>query len=197
VAQAAEYKEIRLRANEKTLFKILNSSHSIRFQLSVPPSTPAHKVTLILQSILGDVEPAWGGEQQVSKTQFTTDVNLVKRHAHRLIRCVIDYKLSQGDAAGARHALLIERSLSAEAWDDLPVHMKQISGIGPAAVRKFVQNGIRSIEDMESTEAHRLETILGRLPPYGFRLLDQLKSFPKLRVSANIQPTAVSLLVQV
>jgi hypothetical protein len=88
-------------------------------------------------------------------------------------------------------ALMLERSLGSRAWDDSPLQMKQIPEIGVAATRKLVNYQIRSIEDLEDTDAQRIETIIGRNPPFGLKVLEALKSFPKLRVSLHVQPSSV------
>lgn len=71
--------------------------------------------------------------------------------------------------------------------------MKQIESIGVIGVRKFVNAGIRSIEDLEVCDTHRIEALLGRNPPYGMKVLETVKSFPKLRVSLNVQTSSVCL----
>lgn len=90
------------------------------------------------------------------------------------------------------NALMLERCLGAKAWDDSPLQMIQVPKIGAVAVRKLVNAGVRSIEDLEATDARRIETIVGRNPPFGLKVLDDLKSFPKLRVSLHIQPSSVT-----
>lgn len=87
---------------------------------------------------------------------------------------------------------MIERSLGSRTWDDSPLQLKQIEGIGAVAVRKFVNAGIRSIEDLEAADAHRIETLISRNPPFGMKVLEAVKSFPKLRVSLHAQPSSVS-----
>lgn len=75
------------------------------------------------------------------------------------------------------------RSIAAQGWDDLPYHMKQIDQIGIVSVRKLVSAGINSIDDMEQAEAHKIESVLGRAPPFGRKLHDLLRNMPKLRIS--------------
>jgi ATP-dependent DNA helicase HFM1/MER3 len=64
--------------------------------------------------------------------------------------------------------------------------MKQIPQIGPVAIRKLVHGGINSIEALEATEAHRIELLMIKNPPFGTRLLANLKDFPKLWVSVTM-----------
>jgi ATP-dependent DNA helicase HFM1/MER3 len=133
----------------------------------------------------------WEGQH---KTQYINEVNAVFRHVQRLIRCIADCQISLGDSVAVNNALMLQRSLHAKAWDDGPLQMRQLPDIGIVAVRKFVTAGIKTIEELESADAHRIEMIVKRNSPFGLKLLDQIKLFPKLYVSAHILPNSVSTL---
>ena len=64
--------------------------------------------------------------------------------------------------------------------------MKQIAQIGVVAIRKLALGGISSIEALESAEPHRIEMLMSKNPPFGNRLLGNLRDFPKLRVSIKM-----------
>lgn len=64
--------------------------------------------------------------------------------------------------------------------------MKQIDQIGVVAVRKLAAAGITSIEDLECAEAHQIEVVLSKNPPFGAKLLARLKEFPRLRVAVKM-----------
>ena len=142
--------------------------------------------------MLGAADIVWDKETSKHRNQYGLEVATIFKHVHRLMRCIIDCQISLGDSVAIQNALLLQRSLSAKAWDDGPLQMKQIQDIGVVAVRKLVNAGIRTIEELEDAEPHRLEMILGRNPPFGLKLLDRLKPFPKLRVSAQLVPKSVS-----
>jgi ATP-dependent DNA helicase HFM1/MER3 len=139
---------------------------------------------LILQSELGGVDFPGDDQFQKYRHQFTQDKTIILQHVHRLICCIIDCKLHQHDSTSVRNGLELARSLSARAWDNSPLQLKQISGLGPVAVRKLVAAGVKSIEMLEATEPQRIEMILSRNPTFGNRILEEVKEFPKLTVSA-------------
>ncbi|KAF1991793.1 P-loop containing nucleoside triphosphate hydrolase protein [Aulographum hederae CBS 113979] len=182
LAQAVEFKEIRFRSGEKALYKDLNKSPSIKFPIHVDLALPAHKVSLIIQSVLGGADLPTDEKTAKHLTQYQKEVAMIFQHTHRLICCIIDCQLHREDSIGIRNALTLGRSLGARVWDDSPMQMRQIEGIGIVSVRKLVNAGITSIEALEATEAHRIETVLSRHPPYGLKLLDKLRGFPRLRV---------------
>lgn len=184
ISQAAEFKEIRFRAGEKNAYKDLNKNGSIKFPIPVNLDSSAHKVSLVIQSVLGCVELPT--EDSKHRTEFNTAKAIIFQHAQRLVRCIIDCKSHVNDAVATRNALMLARSLGAQVWDDSPLHMKQLETVGIVSVRKLVAVGIKSIEELEMTEPHRIEGVLSRNPPYGSQLQEKAKAFPKLRVSIKM-----------
>ncbi|PPJ50360.1 hypothetical protein CBER1_05924 [Cercospora berteroae] len=184
VSQAAEFKDIRFRAGEKPIYKELNKNHSMKFPIPVNIDLTAHKVSLIIQSVLGAIDV--NTEDQRHRYEYNTSRLVIFQHAHRLIRCIIDCQLYLEDAVSARNALMLARSLSAQVWDDSPLHIKQIEGIGPVGVRKLVAAGLKSIEDVANAESGRIENAMTRNPPFGSELKKKAMAFPQLRISMKI-----------
>lgn len=120
------------------------------------------------------------------KKQFSQDKATLFSTIHRLICCVIDCQIHLQDAVAVRHGLELARSFSARVWDNSPYQMKQITQIGLAAIRKLAVGGITSIEALEATEPQRIEMLLSKNPPFGQKLLGNLRDFPKLRVSVKM-----------
>jgi len=146
----------------------------------------------MIQSVLGSANITLDAEMQKNRHQYNMEMSQVFKLASRLIRCIVDCQISLGDSVGVNHALMLDRSLAARAWDDSPMQMKQIEEVGIASIMKFINAGIRSMEDLESTAAHKIETLMSRNPPFGLKILDRLKMFPKLRVSLHVQPNSVN-----
>jgi hypothetical protein len=174
-----------MKASEKTLFKEMNKDVGIKFPIKVDIALSVHKISLLIQTELGGVEFPAADLYKKYKQQYQQDKGIVFQHVNRLIRCIIDCQLYLQDSVSARHALELGRSLAARVWDASPLQLKQLEQIGNIAVRKLAGAGINSMEILESTEAHRIETILQKNPPFGMRLLSKLLDFPKLRVSVK------------
>jgi hypothetical protein len=174
-----------MKASEKTLFKEMNKDVGIKFPIKVDIALSAHKISLLIQAELGGVEFPATDLYKKFKQQYQQDKGMVFQHVNRLIRCVIDCQLYLQDSVSARHALELGRSLAARVWDTSPLQLKQLEQIGNIAVRKLAGAGINSMEILENTEAHRIDTILQKNPPFGMRLLSKLVDFPKLRVSVK------------
>lgn len=185
IAQAEEFREIRLKSGEKSLYKEINRASSIRFPVKVDIATPPHKISLLIQSELGAVDFPDGEQFQKHKFPFQQDKTFVFTHISRLIRCIIDCQICLEDSIAARNALELARSFGARVWDDSPLQMKQIDQVGIVAVRKLAGAGITSLEALEQTEAHRIDMILSKNPPFGVKLLARLGDFPNLRISVK------------
>ncbi|KAK2865060.1 hypothetical protein FQN49_003950 [Arthroderma sp. PD_2] len=183
VAQADEFRDIRLKPGEKSLYKEINKGSGVKFPIKTDINLSAHKITLLIQSELGAVEMPSNEQYQKHRLSFQQDKRMVFVHINRIIRCIIDCQLARGDSVGARHALDLSRSLAAKAWDDSALQLKQIDQIGVVAVRKLANAGITNIEALEAAEPMRIETLLSRNPPFGMKLLARVAEFPKPRVS--------------
>ena len=168
----------------------MNDLPEIRFPIKVDLSAAAHKVSLIIQSILGGVTHI--SDLPAHRTQYNTDQALIFQHAHRLIRCTVDCQNHRSDAIGIRNSLILARSLAAKVWDDSPMILKQIDQIGPVALRKLVGARISTMDELDSTEPGRLELILNKTPPFGWNMLKNVKLFPKLRVGLQMVGNPVS-----
>lgn len=186
LANASELHEIRLRGAEKSSYKQLNKSSQIKFPIPVNLDTPAHKVSLIIQSQLAAVELPTDEKNKNNAFQYSLDVHMVFQHINRLIRCIIDFKLYLEDSVSLRNALFLCRSLGAKCWDDSALQLKQIESVGPVGVRKLVTAGIRSLEALEHSDTHKIETALQKNQPFGRKILDSVRAFPKPRVSVEL-----------
>ncbi|KAL8776306.1 MAG: hypothetical protein Q9194_003238 [Teloschistes cf. exilis] len=183
---AEEFRDVRYRATEKKLLKDLNRANGTKYPIKVDIALSQHKRSLIIQSELGGVEFPVDEQYAKFKRQYQQDKSIIFNHIHRLIRCVIDCQIHLQDAVNVRHALELARSFAARVWDNSPHQLKQVSNIGPVAVRRLANGGINSIETLEAAEAHRIEMLLSKHPPFGSRVLAALADFPKPRVSVKM-----------
>lgn len=110
------------------------------------------------------------------------DKTVVFNHCHRIIRCIIDCKLHTKDAVAAKAALEIARSLKGKAWENSPGQLRQIEGLGPVAIKKLVNSGVRSLDTLADLEPHKIETTLSRNPPFGTNVVKMARAIPRLRV---------------
>jgi len=138
---------------------------------------------LLIQATLGGIDIRNDDRFKGIASQILSESQSIYQHVTRLIRCIIDCQLHLGDSVATRNALELSRSLGARSWDDSPLQLLQVPKLGPVSVRKLVNIDIRSIEELESVEPHKIEHALSKNPPFGMQVLSDLKSFPRLRVA--------------
>lgn len=185
LAEAAEFKDIRLKANERALYRELNKDSSVKYPLRVNVALSSHKTSLLIQTELGACLFPSAETFRKLRTQYQLDKSAVFSHVNRLVRCIIDCQLHYEDSVSTRHALELGRSLAARVWDNSSLELKQIEGIGDVGIRKLASAGVNSIEALANTEAHRIEMILSRNPPFGNKILSNVAGFPNLRISVK------------
>ncbi|KAJ9614520.1 ATP-dependent DNA helicase MER3 [Cladophialophora chaetospira] len=185
LAQARDFREVRMQAGEKSFYKEINKAPEIKFPIKVDIALPAHKISLLMQAEMGNVALPDGENHKKHHQQYRIDRSYVFMHANRLVRCLIDCQIQLQDATSARHALELGRSLAAHVWDNTASQLRQVDGLGEVAVRKLAAASINSIDALLNTEPSRIELVLGKNPPFGHQLLKKLESFPNLRVSVK------------
>ncbi|OAP54666.1 hypothetical protein AYL99_11114 [Fonsecaea erecta] len=185
LAQAREFREIRMLAGEKSFYKEINKAPEIKFPVKVDVALPCHKISLLIQAELGNVALPDGETHKKHHHQSRIDKAPVFAHANRLIRCIIDCQIHLEDGTSTRNALELGRSLAARVWDNTASQLRQVEGLGEVAVRKLAAAHINSIDTLLNTEPSRIEIVLGKHPPYGHQLLQKLEAFPNLRISVK------------
>lgn len=182
LAQAKEFREVRLMAGEKSFYKQINKAPEIKFPVKLDVALQAHKVSLLIQAELGNVLIPDNDNYRKHHQQHRIDKSAVFSHANRLIRCIIDCQIHLKDSVSTRSALELGRSLAARVWDNTASQLRQLEGLGEVSVRKLASASINSIDALLNTEPSRIELVLGKNPPFGRDLLKKLESFPNLRV---------------
>ena len=168
------------------MLKQINAGNSIKYPIKVDLALAEHKRSLLIQAELGGQDFPLDEAFKKHQRQLQQETNTLFTNLHRLIRCIIDIQIHKQDAVAARNCLELARTFDARAWDDSPLPMKQIKGIGDVFVRKLAANSISSLEDLESTEPSRIELLLSKNPPFGTKLLALVREVPKVYVSMKL-----------
>jgi ATP-dependent DNA helicase HFM1/MER3 len=192
ICQAAEFKSLRMKPQERPFLREFNKSPFIKYPIKETVSTTPHKISLMIQIQLGGIDFPTDKNFAAVRRQFLTDKGIIFDRINRLIRCVIDCKVFDCDAVSTRHALELARSLVAEFWENSNLQLRQIPQVGPAAVRKLVSNDINSIEKLRQKDTSTIERIMSKNPPYGRKMKDVLMDFPNLNVTSEIAGKASS-----
>lgn len=175
-----------MKANERLAFRAFNNSTFIKFPIKEAITTSAQKVCLIIQVQLGGIDLPSDQDFNVIRKQYMADKILVFDRIQRLVRCVVECKADDCDAVATRNALELSRSISAGFWENSSLQMRQLDGIGPAAVRKLVSANIKDIESLKALDSADIERIMSRNPPFGIKVLGNVARFPQLSLKLEI-----------
>lgn len=122
----------------------------------------------------------------IIKRQFMSEKVAIFDRALRLVRCVVECKAYDCDAVATCNALDLLRSVAAGFWENSPLQLRQIPGIGPAAMRKLAQSNIKTVGQLASMDMAAIERAMSRNPPFGKKILDLMANFPWLTLRADI-----------
>src|SRR5580700_2240852 len=175
-----------MKPTERICFREFNKSPFIKSPIKENIYTYAHKVSLIIQIQLGGVDLPTDKDFNTIRRQYSAEKAIIFDRVQRLVRCVVDCKSYDQDAVATHNALELARSISAEYWEHSPLQLRQVSGIGPAALRKLVQGDVKSIAQLASLDTASIERILSRNPPFGKNILDFVNNLPRLTLNAEI-----------
>ncbi|KUI69522.1 ATP-dependent DNA helicase MER3 [Cytospora mali] len=184
ICEADEFKDCRWKSHERDVFRDLNKDYFIAYPIKETVNTTAHKVSLLIQVALGNVNLS--NVPEYIRRPMIAETSAVLEKMHRLVRAVIECKISDSDGVNCRVALELERSMLAKAWEGRSVQLTQIPQVGPVLMRKFVAAGIATINSLSDAETGDIERIASRNPPFGKKVVDELEKFPKLTLETDI-----------
>ncbi|PFH54231.1 hypothetical protein AMATHDRAFT_135953, partial [Amanita thiersii Skay4041] len=161
----------------------LRVHHDIRYDIKRLEKT-ADKVFIIIQAILGGI-PLNSPEYRTGDTQPHLEALAIFRHVCRIVRAIVEVGIVKKCGAQMKYGLELLRCLSAKAWEDRPVVLRQIEQIGekshkcPQVLQVLAENGINTLQALRGQEAHKLEMLLNRRPPFGQEVLASVLDLPQ------------------
>jgi ATP-dependent DNA helicase HFM1/MER3 len=139
----------------------------------------------IMQMELGSLDFPSDQNYQKFRSTMSQDKGAVWRHCSRVLRCIVDCQQELQDSTAVLNGLQLVRCLEGKCWENAPGELRQLDGIGPASVRKFVNSNIRSISKLVTLQPHQIETTLSRNPPFGTNVLKAAKAIPQFKLSSK------------
>lgn len=185
LSNAHEYADMKLRNGEKVFYKSLAKDADMRFQLpnGTAPSTAAHKVFLIVQMTLGNVDCEPYKEQlKQGASGPALDSYQVFRMAPRICKAMATVALQKEDGETLKNALQLTRIVSGKAWPGTSVIFRQIDAIGAKSIKVLGSKGITSFQSLARTDPRKIEMLLNRQTGFGNKIVTAAKAFPVFNV---------------
>ncbi|KNZ78445.1 ATP-dependent DNA helicase MER3 [Termitomyces sp. J132] len=153
---------------------------------------------LTLREILGliSMSAVLGGislntpEYKSADSQPQLEAFGIFRHVSRIARAVVEVGVFKQLGGQVKYGLELLRCLTAKAWEDRPIVLRQLEQIGEKSIKVLAEHGIISISHLLNQDALRIEALLNRRSPFGLELLASAQEFP--RYSLNITQLGVS-----
>lgn len=193
VVQSDEFKELRIRQNEKRLYKEINLSPLTRYPFLTQKKQSKiidqtyQKVSLIIQYDLGGLEfPNYEGAQKLHHILVQDKMRIFK-HCYRILRCMVDCFIEKKDGTSLENSLFMLRSINGSCWEDSPMILRQIKAIGLVSVRKLVRNGITDFQELNHISDQKLEYYLGLKIGNGMKLRKDIDSLPTFSLNFKIE----------
>lgn len=186
MSKAVEFRDFRLKAPDKTLFREVNTNNCILFPVKESLTETWQKISLMIQLYVGGGDYPDGKEQKLRRQMEIERVQVCER-MRRLLRCLVECKGYDKDAVSTRAALDLHRAMQAGSWENKPTQLRQISGIGPVTARKLIASNITRVAQLAAMDYVDIERIVGKRPPYGKTLSDSLRGFPRLTLDVSIE----------
>ncbi|KAL6452393.1 HFM1 ATP-dependent DNA helicase MER3 [Candida maltosa Xu316] len=175
LTSASEFSDLKLKHNEKRLYKELNSSPMVRY-------ASKNKVKLLIDFELGGVDyPNYNGAMKIHSS-FLGDKFFVFKHIHRLIMAVLDVFIEKKDSKSLHSSGYLLRCINGRCWEDSPNELRQLDGIGPASVKKFCNHNVLSLEDAKSLTTTQIEYYLGLKTGAGNKIRKNIMTLPNLQL---------------
>ncbi|KAI0400252.1 hypothetical protein F4802DRAFT_501621 [Xylaria palmicola] len=186
ICKAIEFKDFRFKPAERAAFRELNKSPLLLHPIRETLTLTWHKIFMIVQIYLAGVDLPTDKDSDFIRQDLLREKRMVFDRLKRLVRCVIDCKVFEGDGSGTTAALELGRSIAAQAWENKPAQLSQIPGFGPVAVRKWISHGVHTVLEVADKCVLDIERIASRNPPYGRQVQKILENFPRLTLKADI-----------
>ncbi|KAJ9105338.1 hypothetical protein QFC21_001707 [Naganishia friedmannii] len=186
LSSAHEFSDMKLRNGEKVFYKSLAKDPDMRFLMpnGTSPSTSAHKVFLLIQMILGNVD--WEPYKEQLKQGAsgpTLDSYNIFRVAPRICKAIATVALQKEDGETLKNALALNRIISGKAWPNSAVIFRQIDSIGAKSITVLGAKGFTTFARLAKTDPRHIEMLLNRQTGFGNKIVTAARGFPEFHVT--------------
>ncbi|CAI4449100.1 CQS_1a_G0016850.mRNA.1.CDS.1 [Saccharomyces cerevisiae] len=193
LATSEEFSVMRVRHNEKKLFKEINLSPLLKYPFLTEKKQSqiidkvSQKVSLLIQYELGGLEfPSYEGASKLHQT-LVQDKFLVFRHCFRLLKCMVDTFIEKSDGTSLKNTLFLLRSLNGHCWENTPMVLRQLKTIGLVSVRRLIRHGITNLEEMGHLSDNQIEYYLNLKIGNGIKIKNDISLLPCLNIRTKLE----------
>lgn len=193
LSMADEFSDIKMKHNQKRLYKEINSSPLLRYPFLTEKKQCAlinsreQKLSLLIQYELGGLEFPTYKDATKQHQSLIQDKLFVFRHFHRILKCMVDCFIEKSDGISLKNTLLLLRSINGRCWEDTPMVLRQLNSIGLVSVRKLVNHNVCTLQEMASITDSQIEYFLSLKPGNGLKIRRDLELLPAIRIRTKLE----------
>lgn len=188
LVQSQEFKDLRIRQNEKRFYKEINISPLIRYPFLTEKKQSKiidqtyQKVSLLIQYELGGLEfPLFEWSSKIRAT-VVQDRLLIFKHCQRLLKCMVDTFINKKDGNSLKNSLFLLRCINGNTWEDSTGILRQLKLIGLVAYRKLINQGVSTFHDITELSEDQIEYYLGLKIGLGNKIKEDVYLLPSLKL---------------
>lgn len=106
------------------------------------------------QAVLGGIN---FNEYRHSESTPALDALAAFRHLSRITRAIVEVAIVKKLGSQLKSGLKLMRCISAKAWEDRPIVMRQVEHLGSKSIKTLAQHGITSLDLLGKADPRRLE----------------------------------------
>ncbi|KAF9469215.1 hypothetical protein BDZ94DRAFT_1181827, partial [Collybia nuda] len=183
ISASEELSETKMRVSEKSGLNKLRKHNDIRFEIKKVEKT-SDKVFLLIQAVLSGISLN-NPEYRSADSQPHLEAFGIFRHVSRIARAVVEVGVVKKLGGQVKYGLELVRCLTAKAWEDRPIVLRQIEQIGEKSLKVLAEYGITSLKGLGEQDSLKIETILNRRSPFGLEVLKSVQELPQYYLHIN------------
>ncbi|KAF9527017.1 hypothetical protein CPB83DRAFT_908025 [Crepidotus variabilis] len=176
-ASLKEIKQSVRQKSSKILYNKLRKDTEIRFELKKVDKT-CDKIFLLVQAVLGGISFN-NPDYKSSDSQPNMEAFTVFKHISRIAKAALDVAVVRKDGAQVKHGLELFRCLSAKAWEDRAIVLRQIEHLGEKSIKVLAEHGVTTFAQLKKQNPLRIETLLNRRSPFGLEVISSVNELPE------------------
>ncbi|KAE8696936.1 ATP-dependent DNA helicase MER3-like protein [Hibiscus syriacus] len=169
-----------LRRNEKKLLNDINGDKDgrLRFHVSGDKGKRKKRIQTREEKIFFLANDCLTGNPLVHDLSMSQDANSICLNGCRIAKCMKEYFICKKNYKGSLNSSLLAKSFYQKLWDDSPLLLKQLPGIGMVTAKALQSMGVKSFETLAEADPRIIEIVNGKNFPFGNHIKESLTSLP-------------------
>ncbi|KAL0477357.1 ATP-dependent DNA helicase Hfm1 [Acrasis kona] len=189
LCKAKEFQEHSIRLGQKKILNALNKKNVMQFPIKGRIKDVEDKVNVLIQAAMVDAK--------IEDWTLMQQTNQIFAVAPRIARCLIDYVKEKKRFHQLSNSLLLSKCIHQKMWHANSNATRQVDGIGAVFSNTLQKAGITNLQTLEKIDSFKIESILGRNPPFGRNVLEKISKIPKYDLSFKCENVEDSSLVSI